>query len=71
MIDRNNSKKMTEDEFEKAVGCMIETYHLPVEALPRRHKGFPLNDYAIVTPQELVKRYDCRLSDVMQNYFEL
>ena len=53
---------MTEDEFEKAVGCMIETYHLPVEALPRRKKGFPLNDYAIVTPSELVKRYDFQLN---------
>lgn len=70
-MNRNSSKKMTEDEFEKAVGCMIETYHLPVEALPRRHKGFPLNDYAIVTPRELVKRYDCLHTEVIQSYFEL
>ena len=64
MMNRNNSKKMTENEFEKAVGCMIETYHLPVEALPRRKKGFPLNDYAIVTPSELVKRYDFQLNSM-------
>ena len=55
-MNRNDSKKMTEEEFEKAVGCMIETYHLPVDLLPRRQKGFPLNDFAIVTPEQLVKR---------------
>ena len=48
---------MTREEFETCVGYLIETYHLPVDYLAKKIKGFPLNDYELTTPQHLVNRY--------------
>lgn len=47
---------MTREEFEECVGYLMETYHLPVDYLTRKSKGFPLNDYALATPQYLVDK---------------
>lgn len=54
LICRNDSKKMNRAEFENAVECLLLSYHLPVDFLTRKKKSFPLNDYAIATPQQLV-----------------
>lgn len=57
-MNRNESKKMKREEFESAVASMLETYHLPVDNLAVKKKHFPLNNYVLSTPQELVDRYE-------------
>lgn len=53
---RNESKKMNREEFESAVSSMLETYHLPADNLAMKKKHFPLNNYVLSSPQELVDR---------------
>ncbi len=53
---RNESKKMNREEFESAVSSMLETYHLPADNLAVKKKHFPLNNYVLSSPQELVDR---------------
>lgn len=47
---------MTREEFETCVGYLVETYHVPADYLPKKVKGFPLNDYVLATPQQLVDK---------------
>ena len=46
---RNESKKMNREEFESAVSSMLDN-------LAVKKKHFPLNNYVLSSPQELVDR---------------
>lgn len=50
------SKKMSRSEFEELVKYCLWSYHLPVDYLTRKDKGFPLNDYHLASPEELVTK---------------
>lgn len=57
IINSPKNKKMNLSEFELLVSYLLETYHLPKDYLVKKEKGFPLNNYSLSTPEELVEKY--------------
>lgn len=56
MIVSKESKTMNREEFEEVVKYCLASYHLPVDYLTRKDKGFPLNSYHLASASELVDK---------------